>query len=97
MRIVICLGTIFNLSLVLALSFIFLGDKVLPKALAESSINTRIIIHKAIAKFVAGEKKEFRQLKGGEMTKKQEFKLHKPGSYFDKAVDEAEKQTNVSH
>ena len=97
MRIVIRLGTIFNLSLVLVLSFIFLGDKVLPKALAKSSINIRITIHKAIAKFIADEQTEFSQLKGGEMTRKQEFKLHKPGSYFDKAVDEAEKQTNVAH
>ena len=97
MRIVIRLGIIFNLSLVLVLSFIFLGDKILPKVLAESSVNTRITIHKAIAKFVANEKKEFSRLKGGETTKKREFKLHKPGTYFDKAVNEAEKQTNVSH
>ncbi|MEA5536294.1 hypothetical protein [Crocosphaera sp. XPORK-15E] len=94
MRIVIRLGTILNVSLVLALAFIFLGDKVLPKSLGTVSQNTRTTLHKSIAKFISEEKQDFTSLKGGEATTK--VKFNKPGTYFERTVNEAEKQTNAS-
>ncbi|MEA5512194.1 hypothetical protein VB715_20685 [Crocosphaera sp. UHCC 0190] len=94
MRIVIRLGTIFNVSLVLGLAFIFIGDKVLPQPLGNVSENTRITLHKTIAKFVREEKQEFSNLKGGEATTK--VKFQKPGTYFERSVTAAENQVNTS-
>ncbi|MEM8780374.1 MAG: hypothetical protein AAGF26_16190 [Cyanobacteria bacterium P01_G01_bin.49] len=97
MRIVIKLETIFDVSLVLVLLFIFSGDKVLPNSLGTVSANTRTTLQKAIAKFIAEEKAEFSRLKGGDEAKRSKFKLQKPDEYFDRAVEQAEKQTNVTN
>ncbi len=97
MKIVIRLGTIFNVTLVLAIAFILLGDKIFPKSLGNASANTRNKIYETVTKFIAEEKEEFSRLKGGKEKAKVKTKFIKPGTYFDQAVDEAEKQTNVTN
>jgi Sec-independent protein translocase protein TatA len=96
-RVVINLGVIFNGTLVLAVAFILLGDKVLPKSLGNVSSNTRNTIHKTVTEFIAEEKEIFNRGKGEKKTAKIKTKFMKPGTYFDQAVDEAEKQTNATN
>ncbi len=96
MKISINLVTILQVSLVFAIAFILLGDKVLPKSVGKLSTNSRDTIYKAVSKFIAEEKEEYRSLKGDQEKGTVKIKFHKTGEYFDRAVDAAEKQTNAT-
>lgn len=97
MKIKISLGKIFQVSGVLAISFILLGDKILPKSLANASANTRERIYKTVTNFMAEEKEEFQRLKGADRNPKYKVKMEKPGEYFDRALEDAEKETNSTN
>ncbi len=96
MKISINLVTILQVSLVFAIVFILLGDKILPKSVGKVSTDTRDTIYKAVSKFIAEEKEEYRSLKGDQEKGTVKLKFQKTGEYFDRAVDEAEKQTNTT-
>ncbi len=79
MKIKINLGTIFQTTCVLAITFIVLGDKVLPKSLGNASTNTRETIYKTVTTFIAEEKEEFKRLKGTDKNPKYKVKMETPG------------------
>lgn len=87
------LATLFSLSVFLSLGFVFWGDKILPKPLGKISHNTRITLQAKIGKFITEEQQEFGRLKGGDKEKRSKLRL-KPNHYFERAVEEAKKQTN---
>ncbi len=97
MKIKISLGTIFQGTCVLAITFILLGDKVLPKSLGNVSLNTRETIYQTFTKFITDEKEEFKRLKGTDRNPKYKVKMEKPGEYFDRALEDAEKETNSTN
>ncbi|ACB50107.1 hypothetical protein cce_0756 [Crocosphaera subtropica ATCC 51142] len=97
MKISINLGVILQISMILVIAFILLGDKVLPKSVGNLSTNTRDTIYKTVSQFIANEKEEYKSLKGDKEKGTIKVKFHKTGEYFDRAVDAAEKQTNATN
>ncbi len=97
MKIKISLGTIFQVTCVLGITFILLGDKVLPKSLGNASANRRETIYKTVSKFIAQEQEEFKRLKETDKNPKYKVKMKTPGEYFDRALEEAEQQTNLTN
>ncbi|MDJ0507852.1 MAG: hypothetical protein QNJ64_01140 [Crocosphaera sp.] len=90
MKITINLCTIFQGTCVLAITFIILGDKVLPKSIGNVSLNTRETIYKTVTTFIADEKEEFKRLKGADRNPKYKVKMGKPGQYFEHTLKETE-------
>ena len=93
-RISINLGVILQVSIVFAIAFILLGDRVLPKPVGKVSTNTRDTIYKAVAQFIAEEKEEYRSLKGDQEKGTIQIKFQQTDAIFNRAVDAAEKQPN---
>ncbi|MGK7955317.1 MAG: hypothetical protein AB4063_08655 [Crocosphaera sp.] len=94
MKISINLITVTQVSCVLAIAFILLGDKVLPKSIGKVSTNTRNTIYKTVTQFIAEEKAEYRSLKGDKEKGTVRVKFQKTDEFFNRAVDAAEKQNN---
>ncbi|MDJ0844797.1 hypothetical protein [Crocosphaera sp.] len=97
MKISINLGVVLQVSLVFAIAFILLGDKILPKSVGKVSTNTRDTIYKTVTQFIAEEKEEYRSLKGDKEKGTIKVKFQKSDEFFDRAVDAAEKQTNATN
>ena len=97
MKISINLGVILQVSLVFAIAFILLGDKVLPKSVGQVSTNTRDTIYKTVTKFIAEEKAEYSSLKGDKEKGTIKVKFQKSDEFFNRAVEAAEKQTNATN
>ncbi len=97
MKISINLVTVIQVSCVLAIGFILLGDKVLPKSIGKVSTNTRNTIYKTMTQFIAEEKAEYRSLKGDQEKGTVKVKFQKTDEFFNRAVEAAEKQSNTAN
>ncbi|ACK67732.1 hypothetical protein PCC8801_3782 [Rippkaea orientalis PCC 8801] len=91
----------FNTILLIGLLFIALGDSLLPQPLKNMSKNTRKTLNKAMINWVIVEEVEAVKTPVDQLIKtspNQDKKIfHKPGTLFDRALEEAEKQTNVTN
>lgn len=94
MKISINLGLIFQVSMIFAIAFVLLGDKILPQPVGKVSSNTRNTIYKTVAQFIADEKEEYRSLKGDPEKGTIKVKFETTDEFFNRAVEAAEKQTN---
>ena len=95
-RISIILGVILQVSIVFAIAFILLGDRVLPKPVGKVSTNTRDTIYKAVAQFIAEEKEEYRSLEGDQEKGTIKIKFETTDEFFNRAVEAAEQQGKSS-
>lgn len=89
----------FNTLLLIALLFIATGDSFLPQPLNGISKNVRKTINKAMIDWVITEdNKDVKEAKDKgiiQPEKKKEKILQSPGEFFDRALEEAERQTNA--
>ncbi|EAZ89102.1 hypothetical protein [Crocosphaera chwakensis] len=96
MKISINLGMILQGSVIFVIAFILLGDKILPNSVGKVSTNTRETIYKTVSQFIAEEKEEYSTLKGDQEKGTIKVKFETTDEFFNRAVEEAQKQTNSS-